>query len=217
MLDRQRPTKPQARLTAGRNEELLPLQSYEAGDVFYSLVEIRQIEASPARIELISFDDGLLAFGGVQRWHPPRKGGDPVRRLLEQTYDLQSSPAAADYLVAARELLSRQERRALVLLLTNVRDEDQAELQQAVAMLVRRHLVLVADLREAALDAVFDQPVRDLDGALRLHAVYDYLERRRLSHQRLRHQGALALDLLPSQLPAALVNQYFDIKSSGRL
>ena len=160
---------------------------------------------------------GLLAFGGVQRWHPPCKGGDPVRRLLEQTYDLQSSLEAADYLGAARELLSRQERRALVLLLTNARDEDQSELQQAVAMLARRHLVLVADLREAALDAVFEQPVRDLDSALRLHAVHDYLERRSRSHQRLRHQGALTLDLLPSQLPAALVNQYFEIKSSGRL
>ena len=52
-----------------------------------------------------------------------------------------------------------------------------------------RHLVLVADLREAALDAVFEQPVRDLDGALQLHAVHDYLERRSRSHQRLRHQG----------------------------
>lgn len=160
---------------------------------------------------------GLLAFGEVMRWYPPSKGGDPVRRLLEQTYDLQSSTAAADYLVVARELLSRQQRRALVLLLTNTRDEDQAELLQAVAMLARRHLVLVADLREASLEAVAEQPVRDFDGALRLLSVHDYLARRSRSHQRLRRQGALALDLLPSQLPAALVNQYFQIKSSGRL
>jgi hypothetical protein len=65
LADRQRPPKPEARETAGNKEELLPMQSYEAGDVFYSLVEVRQIDASPARIELISFDDGLLAFGAT--------------------------------------------------------------------------------------------------------------------------------------------------------
>jgi hypothetical protein len=65
LADRQRPTKPGARETAGGKEELLPMQSYEAGDVFYSLVEVRQINASLARVELISFDDGLLAFGAT--------------------------------------------------------------------------------------------------------------------------------------------------------
>ena len=65
LADRQRSTKPEARETAGNNDEVLPLQSYDAGDVFYSLVEVRQIDASPARIELISFDDGLLAFGAT--------------------------------------------------------------------------------------------------------------------------------------------------------
>ena len=80
-----------------------------------------------------------------------------------------------------------------------------------------RHTGLDSVIRVTA-DAILPLiPDAAPSAALRLHAVYDYLERRRLSHQRLRHQGALALDLLPSQLPAALVNQYFDIKSSGRL
>jgi hypothetical protein len=65
LADRQRPTKPEARETVGDKEELLPRQSYGAGDVFYSLVEVGKIDESPARIELISFDDGLLAFGAT--------------------------------------------------------------------------------------------------------------------------------------------------------
>jgi hypothetical protein len=65
LADRQRPTKPEAREMVADKEELLPMQSYEAGDVFYSLVEVRKIDASPPRIELISFDDGLLAFGAT--------------------------------------------------------------------------------------------------------------------------------------------------------
>jgi hypothetical protein len=65
LADCRRPTRPEARATAGDGEELLPMRSYAAGDVFYSLVEVRQIDASPARIELISFDDGLLAFAAT--------------------------------------------------------------------------------------------------------------------------------------------------------
>ena len=67
---------------------------------------------------------GFLAFGGTNRWFPPQKGGNLVRRLLARTYDLESSTDAADYLSAARELLPRQQRRALIIVMTNTRDED---------------------------------------------------------------------------------------------
>ena len=35
--------------------------------------------------------------------------------------------------------------------------------------------------------------------------------------ERLQHLGVQVLDLLPAQLPIALVNRYFDIKRAGRL
>jgi uncharacterized protein (DUF58 family) len=160
---------------------------------------------------------GFMAFGGQRRWYPPRKQGDVVRELLEQLYDLQSTSEAADYLMAAKELLPRQRRRALVILLTNSRDEDGEELRQAVQLLAARHLVVLADLRETLLDEALRQRVRDLDGALRFHAVNEYLAERARSHDLLRHHGALTLDLTAPQLPTALVNQYLGIKASGRL
>jgi uncharacterized protein (DUF58 family) len=160
---------------------------------------------------------GFLAFGGERRWFPPRKGGDPVRELLQRTYDIESSPAAADYLAAARELMPLQRRRSLVVLLTNTRDEDHDELLSAVRLLRSRHLLVVADLREQLLDEVLQRPVRDFDGALRFHGVADYLESRRRNHELLRHHGALTLDLLAAELPVALVNRYLEIKSAGVL
>jgi uncharacterized protein (DUF58 family) len=160
---------------------------------------------------------GFLAFGGQRRWLPPRKTGDPVRELLYRTYDIESSPAAADYLAAARELMPLQSRRSLVVLLTNTRDEDHDELLAAVRLLRSRHLTVVADLREQLLDEVIEQPVRDFDAALRFHGVADYLESRRRNHELLRHHGALTLDLLAAELPVALVNRYLEIKASGGL
>jgi len=160
---------------------------------------------------------GFMAFGGERRWYPPRKQGDVVRELLGQIYDLQSTSEAADYLMAAKELIPRQRRRALVILLTNTRDEDQEELRQAVKLLAARHLLVLADLRESLLDEVRRERVHDFDSALRFHAVNDYLAERSHNHDLLRHHGAIALDLTAPQLPTALVNQYLGIKASGRL
>jgi len=160
---------------------------------------------------------GLMTFGGPRRWFAPRKDPNTVNRLLNAVYDLQPTLEAADSLTAARELMQTQTRRAMVLLLTNSRDEDQQELSAAIRLLRRRHLVVVADLRESALDRLLTEPVTDRDSALRFHAVQSYLEERRRHHERLQHLGAYVLDLNPRQLPIALVNQYFAVKRAGSL
>lgn len=160
---------------------------------------------------------GLMTYGGPRRWLAPRKEPATVSRLLEAVYDLQPSLEAADPLAAAQTLLQAVPRRALVVIITNSRDEDQAGLEQAAGLLRRRHVVVIADLRESALDASLEAPIRDLQGALRFHAVNDWLAARRRHQERLQHLGAHVLDLLPSQLPIALVNRYFQIKRAGAL
>ncbi|MCU7809454.1 MAG: DUF58 domain-containing protein [Candidatus Thiodiazotropha sp. (ex Semelilucina semeliformis)] len=160
---------------------------------------------------------GFLSFGGMSRWQPPMKGGHVVRRLLDRTYDLDSSLQAADYLAAAHKLMPLQRRRSLVVILTNSRNEESGDLLKAAALLSRRHLVVIADLREQSLDRAVDQPVHDLSSALLFQGVVDYLSTRRQSHESLRHQGALIIDSEPRQLPVKLVNAYLDVKASGRL
>ncbi|MCG8010889.1 MAG: DUF58 domain-containing protein, partial [Candidatus Thiodiazotropha weberae] len=114
-------------------------------------------------------------------------------------------------------LMSLQNRRALLVILTNSRTEDQSELQKAVSILAKRHLVVIADLHEASLDQVLDRPVTDRSGALRFQAVVDYLGERRESHERLQYRGGLVIDSRPQQLPINLVNAYLDVKASGAL
>ncbi len=160
---------------------------------------------------------GLMTYGGPRRWFAPRKEPATVNRLLEAVYDLQPSLEAADPLAAARTLLAAMPRRALVVILTNSRDEDQEGLEQAAQLLRRRHLVVVADLREAALDRALEAPIGNLEEALRFHAVHGWLAQRQRHQERLQHLGIQSLDLLPAQLPIALVNRYFDIKRAGLL
>lgn len=160
---------------------------------------------------------GFMTMGGVRRWYAPRKGQHIVSSLLNATYDLQSTLEATDYRAAASELLARQRRRALVVVITNTHDEDQSDLEAAVKLLRRSHLVLVADMRESLLDEIRSQDVNTLDEALQFQATEEYLGRRKSNHERLTHHGARMLDIRPDQLPIALVNQYFAIKREGVL
>ena len=160
---------------------------------------------------------GFFAFAGPQRFLPPRKGVLAINTVLNNVYDLQPSTHASDYAQAASELVKRLRKRSLVVLVTNLRDEDAAELRPAIALLRQQHLVVLASLQEAVLNQIAHQPVQNFEHALRLSATDIYLEQRRLAHQALKHLGVMMLDVEPAQLPVALVNRYLDIKLSGRL
>jgi uncharacterized protein (DUF58 family) len=160
---------------------------------------------------------GLMTFAGERRWLAPRKGVGHLNALMNAVYDLQTSLRASDYLEAARELALRVRKRALVVLVSNVRDEENEELFLALDLLAQRHLVLLASMRERALGEALREPIRGLDAALRVAATRGYLQQRRRAHQTLQKAGALALDVAPEQLPVALVNGYLDVKSRGVL
>jgi uncharacterized protein (DUF58 family) len=160
---------------------------------------------------------GLLSFGGTQRWLAPQRGEPRLRELLRYTFDLQPTREASDYIGAARTLLARQPRRALLVILTNTRDDANADLLGAIRLLRRHHLVVIADLREEALDRALRSPLASLSDALLFQGINDYLTSRRRNFEALLHSGAIPLDVLPTQLPGALVNRYLDAKASGAL
>ncbi|MEP6633130.1 MAG: DUF58 domain-containing protein [Luteimonas sp.] len=160
---------------------------------------------------------GFFATGGAHRWVPPQRGMAAIDTLMRAGYDLQPQPVAIDYLAAATELSQRQRRRSLVMLVTNLRDEDAEDLLIAVRLLQRRHLVVVASLREDALDAALAQEADDLAGALRASATARYLAQRAAAHDTLRSQQVFVLDVSCKDLPAALVERYLAIKRDGLL
>ncbi|PID45016.1 MAG: DUF58 domain-containing protein [Proteobacteria bacterium] len=160
---------------------------------------------------------GLSTFGGNNRWVSPKKGYHTIQDLLNTVYDLQAGTEAPDYTQAASDFMVRHKKRALVIILSNVRDEDSAELQAAVSLLRRRHLVLLASLREKALDDHLQQPPLDMQGALRSSAIHHYLQQRKTAFELLTNRGVLAVDVEPQELSVSLINSYLNIKSSGKL
>jgi uncharacterized protein (DUF58 family) len=160
---------------------------------------------------------GVLTFGGETRWLAPAKGRTGLDRLLAGLNDVQPGEEAPDYLRAAQDLQYRLPRRAFVVLITNVRDEDDTALRAACDLLAQRHLVLCASLREAAVDTAARAPVVGFPGALRLAAAEHYLQQRDAAIRRLGLSHDRLVDVTPEKLAATLLNRYLDIKDSGAL
>jgi uncharacterized protein (DUF58 family) len=160
---------------------------------------------------------GFLTMSGTERWLAPRKSRATVNLILNRVYDLHPTLQTTDYYGAAVALMKRLRKRALVVILSNLRDEDDDTLAPALALLQSRHLVLFASLREQSLARALAARVDSFDRALTHAATAEYLQKRELAFRRLERGGAVCLDVEPAALPIALVNRYIDIKRSGRL
>ena len=160
---------------------------------------------------------GLMSFGGETRWLSPNKGRIGLDRLLAGVYDLQPTEVAPDYAQAAAALLGRLSKRAFIVLITNLRDEDDQALRSACELLSTRHLVLCASLREKALDVAMSAPVVQFTDALRVSATAHYLQQRDHAIKRLGIRASHLIDITPERLSMSLVNRYLDIKESGQL
>ncbi|MBT8766139.1 DUF58 domain-containing protein [Metapseudomonas boanensis] len=161
---------------------------------------------------------GLATFAAERdRFLAPVKGPAQLSVLLNGVYDLDSTLRPADYRAATDTLLTRQRRRALVVLISNLRDEDDEELVNAVKRLGRQHRLLVVSLREEILDSLRQAPVRGFEDALAYCGTVDYLNARAGLHERLAAHGVPVLDARPSELGPELVSRYLAWKKAGAL
>ena len=69
---------------------------------------------------------GLMTMSGQHLWLAPRKSQAMVSHILNQVYGLQPGLLTSDYYQAAVALSTRLKKRALVVLISNLRDEDDA-------------------------------------------------------------------------------------------
>jgi uncharacterized protein (DUF58 family) len=163
---------------------------------------------------------GALTFGtpeGEARVFAPRKGAHALNALMGELYAVQPSPTHSDYLAVAQNLLRRQHKRALVIVITNFRDEDGSELSHALKLLRSRHLVMLASLRERIVGELIGQPLGTAEAALDVGSAHLYEQARRDAFNRLAARDALMVDAEPPQLGIELVNRYHAVKRAGMI
>lgn len=160
---------------------------------------------------------GILATGGLERWVPLVKGRGGLTTILERVYDLQPTLAPFDPTEAATRLLRHLPRRALVIWVTNLRDVDTTETTVALTLLRKKHLVVLASMRETVVDHLARAPVATHADALRATAAEAYRKERVEALEALDLRGLTMLDTTPQDLPARVVNRYLEIKRAGML
>lgn len=163
---------------------------------------------------------GAMTFGtpaGMERRFAPRKGRQTLNALMAELGDAEPSPTFSDYLTAAADLMQRQRKRCLVLLITNCRDEDSAELAAALRLLRSRHLVVLANLREQIVAQIAAQPLSRSEAVLEVAAALEYEQQRRDMLRRLSAGGAMLIDCEPRTLGVELVNRYTVLKRTGAI
>ncbi len=160
---------------------------------------------------------GLMTMAGVNRYCEPRKSVAAVNAILNRVYDIEPTLAVPDYDLAAREVMRQVRRRCLVIVLTNLRDEDDETLLPALKLLRTRHLVVLASLREAIISRALSTRVDSFDRAVTHAAAADYLAARERAFRRIAAAGAVCLDVEPERLAISLVNRYLELKREGRL
>jgi uncharacterized protein (DUF58 family) len=163
---------------------------------------------------------GALTFGtppGMEKSFAPAKGVHTLNALMGELYGVQPTPTHSDYVSAALDLLKRYRKRALVVVITNFRDEDSSELGYALRLLRSRHLVMLASLRERIVGELISQPLAGSEAVLDVASAHLYEQSRRDAFNKLANLGPLTIDAEPDQLGVQLVNRYHAVKRAGMI
>jgi uncharacterized protein (DUF58 family) len=169
-----------------------------------------------AHVALIRGDQvGLLAFSDrVRAFVAPEGGPRRIRRLVHSVHNVFPDMIESRYDRAFLELEKRCRKRSLVVLLTNLFDELNAQvLGEYLQNLTGRHLPLGAFLRDYDLFALADKAAESGPELYKAAAAAALLSWRERVIGRLRLQGVLTLDVFPRELTAVLVNRYLEIKA----
>jgi uncharacterized protein (DUF58 family) len=160
---------------------------------------------------------GLMTFAGQDRWIKPQKGQHSINGLLNQVYDLHSSTETSDFVELAQQLMNKRKKRSLIILVTNLHEEDSDDITAAIRIIARQHVVIVANLRESFLDDTLSHPVHNFSSALSYAGTIEYLSSRQRMLKMLRKQGVIVADALPHLLHISLINEYLMLKRRGAI
>ncbi len=161
----------------------------------------------------------LLAFSNrVERMVGPVRGKLAVRSLIRAVYDLEPRYEASDYGLAIEEVLRRQRKRALVVLMTHALDEQHLiSIGEYARILTSNNLLLCVLLKDEALTRLATAPAHTDLQAFHAAAAAEILAAQGRMVRQLERAGVLVVETLPNDMAAVMVNQYLDIKARHRL
>jgi uncharacterized protein (DUF58 family) len=169
----------------------------------------------------VAHDDnvGLMAFADdVQLYIPPARGRRALRAVLDGLASIEGKLVEPNYPAAFAYLASRNRKRALTVLFTDVIDRTASEALLANAASLRpRHLPLVVTLRDPQLERVATVRPPNESAAYERAAAEELLLEREDALAEMRRRGVLVLDVPPASAARAVVEQYAQLKRRGAI
>lgn len=154
----------------------------------------------------------------IHSYLPPVKGRLILPQVLESLCDVQPVDLESDYWHVFASVLSRMEKRSLVVLIGEVPDRaGSSGLASNLARSARKHLVLCVTLRDRRIEALADQEPSGPAGAYRKAAAAHLVLERQLALDDMRAKGILVLDTTPESFSVALVRRYLEIRKADLL
>ncbi len=162
---------------------------------------------------------GLLVYGQhIQQRVLPGRGSAHLRQIVEALALAKAEPSEADHLRATATLNRYQPRRALILWITDLAETAmRPKVIDGAMQLLRRHVLLFVAMAQPEVEALATNRPKNIEQMFRASAAQELTSRRELLLARLREQGALTLDLDPSRLTSAVLNQYLRVKERAML
>ena len=162
---------------------------------------------------------GLVVFGRrIKSYLPPSRGRDHIDAALEALYAVEPEMIEPSYPHAFEFIAANSKRRALVILLTDLVDEEGSkELLTSLHLLRPRHLPLVVTIADRDLKAVVRQTPETARGVFTQSVAEEIIHHREAALRLVESIGGLALDVTAAALAPALLETYLRVKERGLL
>ena len=162
---------------------------------------------------------GLIAFAdSVHQYLAPKPGKKQFLTMLETIYALPVHSVEPDFGEAFKYLASKQRKRALIILFTDILDNDSAEgIATYVTQLSRHHLVVCVTLTDSGIVALAEQGTKDSKSVYQKAIAERLLQEKHATLEILRRQGVITIDVPAHQLTMTVVNKYLELKAKSRI
>ena len=162
---------------------------------------------------------GLLIFGRkIKSYLPPSRGRDHLEAALEALYAVEPEMIEPSYSQTFEFISANSKRRSLVVLLTDLVDEEGSkELLNSLHLLRPRHLPLVVTIADRDLKAVVREVPSSAKELFTQSVAEEIIYHREAALRLVESLGGLALDVTAAALAPALLETYLRVKERGLL
>ena len=162
---------------------------------------------------------GLLVFGRrIKCFLPPKRGAEHLDAALEALHAIEPEMIEPSYSRAFEFVSANSRRRSLVVVLTDLVDEEGSrELLSSLKLLRPRHLPLVVTIADRDLKAVVRESPENESEMFTQSVAEEIMHLREAALRLVESQGGLALDVTAAVLAPKLLETYLRVKERGML